>query len=272
MKILVVLAVPRRVRAPSVPAGQPADVGRRVVGRDLRPPPVRIHRADSLVRHRHLHGNRLARDPGLHVVQPGAPRRNLPAARPVHDGEAVHAAPRGDRRRHSGARGRERLRADERAAPAAALLANGASGIAFRDHAFTTRRSTSTPARTRSGISRRRIRQEFRKHVENGRQVYYRNCVFCHGDNMAGNGMFVHGLDPIPTNFPDGHDPAASRDVPVLADLQGRPRASRGRRALGHGHARVGEVPEGRRDLGRDPLPLRLHRPEASRQGGGRAK
>ena len=44
---------------------------------------------------------------------------------------------------------------------------------------------------------------EFRKHVENGRQVYYRNCVFCHGDNMSGNGMFVHGLDPIPTNFHD---------------------------------------------------------------------
>ena len=44
---------------------------------------------------------------------------------------------------------------------------------------------------------------EFRKHVENGRQVYYRNCVFCHGDNMSANGMFVHGLDPIPTNFHD---------------------------------------------------------------------
>jgi mono/diheme cytochrome c family protein len=44
---------------------------------------------------------------------------------------------------------------------------------------------------------------EFRKHVENGRRVYYRNCVFCHGDNVAGNGMFVHGLDPIPTNFAD---------------------------------------------------------------------
>jgi mono/diheme cytochrome c family protein len=44
---------------------------------------------------------------------------------------------------------------------------------------------------------------EFRKHVENGRQVYYRNCVFCHGDDMTGNGMFVHGLDPIPTNFPE---------------------------------------------------------------------
>jgi hypothetical protein len=44
---------------------------------------------------------------------------------------------------------------------------------------------------------------EFQRHVENGRQVYYRNCVFCHGDNLAGNGMFVHGLDPIPTNFTD---------------------------------------------------------------------
>ena len=45
--------------------------------------------------------------------------------------------------------------------------------------------------------------EEFRKHVENGRKVYYQNCVFCHGDNLAGNGMFVHGLDPIPTNFAD---------------------------------------------------------------------
>jgi mono/diheme cytochrome c family protein len=44
---------------------------------------------------------------------------------------------------------------------------------------------------------------EFRAHVENGRRVYYRNCVFCHGDTLAGNGMFVHGLDPIPTNFAD---------------------------------------------------------------------
>ena len=46
--------------------------------------------------------------------------------------------------------------------------------------------------------------EEFRKHVENGRQVYYRNCVFCHGDDMGGNGMFAHALNPIPTNFSDG--------------------------------------------------------------------
>jgi hypothetical protein len=44
---------------------------------------------------------------------------------------------------------------------------------------------------------------EYRRRVENGRRTYYRNCVFCHGDTMAGNGMFVHGLDPIPTNFAD---------------------------------------------------------------------
>jgi mono/diheme cytochrome c family protein len=44
---------------------------------------------------------------------------------------------------------------------------------------------------------------EFRKHVEHGRQVYYQNCVFCHGDSLSANGMFVHGLDPIPTNFAD---------------------------------------------------------------------
>jgi len=54
---------------------------------------------------------------------------------------------------------------------------------------------------------------EYRKHVENGRRVYYRNCVFCHGDNLSGNGMFVHGLDPIPTNFTDAGTIAMLRDT-----------------------------------------------------------
>jgi hypothetical protein len=53
---------------------------------------------------------------------------------------------------------------------------------------------------------------EFRKHVENGRKVYYRNCVFCHGDTLAGTGMFVHGLDPLPTNFADQGAIAMLRD------------------------------------------------------------
>ena len=51
---------------------------------------------------------------------------------------------------------------------------------------------------------------EYSKHIEAGRQVYYRNCVFCHGDNLAGTGMFIHGLDPIPTNLPE--------TIPLLRD------------------------------------------------------
>ena len=54
---------------------------------------------------------------------------------------------------------------------------------------------------------------EFRKHVENGRRIYYRNCVFCHGDDLGGNGMFVHALDPIPTNFADGDTIANLRET-----------------------------------------------------------
>ena len=43
----------------------------------------------------------------------------------------------------------------------------------------------------------------FAAHVDNGRQVYYQNCVNCHGDNMEGDGLFAHGFDPIPANFQD---------------------------------------------------------------------
>jgi mono/diheme cytochrome c family protein len=45
--------------------------------------------------------------------------------------------------------------------------------------------------------------EEFRRRLENGRQTYYKNCHYCHGDNMGGNGMVGHGLNPIPTNFTD---------------------------------------------------------------------
>jgi mono/diheme cytochrome c family protein len=43
----------------------------------------------------------------------------------------------------------------------------------------------------------------FEEHVANGRRVYYEQCVFCHGDNMDGDGIFAHGLDPIPASFAD---------------------------------------------------------------------
>ena len=43
----------------------------------------------------------------------------------------------------------------------------------------------------------------FKAHVANGKQVYYKNCFYCHGDALAGDGMYAHGLNPIPTNFKD---------------------------------------------------------------------
>lgn len=43
----------------------------------------------------------------------------------------------------------------------------------------------------------------FAGHVAKGREVYYRNCVFCHGDNLRGDGIYAHGLDPQPADFGD---------------------------------------------------------------------
>lgn len=43
----------------------------------------------------------------------------------------------------------------------------------------------------------------FRTHVENGKRIYYSNCFFCHGDDLGGNGMFAHALNPLPANFRD---------------------------------------------------------------------
>ena len=41
----------------------------------------------------------------------------------------------------------------------------------------------------------------FQEHVKAGRKVYYENCVFCHGDDLAGDGLFAHGFYPTPANF-----------------------------------------------------------------------
>jgi mono/diheme cytochrome c family protein len=45
--------------------------------------------------------------------------------------------------------------------------------------------------------------EAFRQHLARGREVYYRNCFYCHGDLLDGTGMYATGLDPIPTNFQD---------------------------------------------------------------------
>ena len=112
---------------------------------------------------------------------------------------------------------------------------------------------------------------EFRSHVENGRRVFYRNCVFCHGDSLAGNGMFVHGLDPIPTNFTDKGTIAMLRETYLFW------RISKGGPGLPEeGGPWDTAMPAWEKFLKEDeiwdvdPLSLRSHRPEASRQGGGR--
>ena len=43
----------------------------------------------------------------------------------------------------------------------------------------------------------------FHQHVLKGKEVYYRNCVFCHGDSLKGDGVYSHGLSPIPANLAD---------------------------------------------------------------------
>jgi mono/diheme cytochrome c family protein len=45
--------------------------------------------------------------------------------------------------------------------------------------------------------------EKFQEHLAKGRDIYYQNCFFCHGDAMQGDGHLAYGLDPIPTNFQD---------------------------------------------------------------------
>ena len=41
------------------------------------------------------------------------------------------------------------------------------------------------------------------QHIAEGRRVYYQNCFYCHGDNLAGQGHFAKGFNPPPANFQD---------------------------------------------------------------------
>ena len=37
-----------------------------------------------------------------------------------------------------------------------------------------------------------------------GKRIYYRNCMYCHGDNLDGKGHFADAFNPLPANFRDG--------------------------------------------------------------------
>jgi DMSO reductase family type II enzyme heme b subunit len=41
------------------------------------------------------------------------------------------------------------------------------------------------------------------RHLAAGGAIYVRNCMYCHGDNLDGQGHFAHGFNPAPANFTD---------------------------------------------------------------------
>jgi mono/diheme cytochrome c family protein len=40
-------------------------------------------------------------------------------------------------------------------------------------------------------------------YLAEGKRVYYRNCLPCHGDHLDGLGHFAPGFNPLPANFQD---------------------------------------------------------------------
>ena len=40
-------------------------------------------------------------------------------------------------------------------------------------------------------------------HAEEGKRIYYQNCLACHGDHLDGVGHYAHGFNPLPANFQD---------------------------------------------------------------------
>jgi mono/diheme cytochrome c family protein len=53
--------------------------------------------------------------------------------------------------------------------------------------------------------------ETFRELVNEGAAIYIRNCQYCHGDKLDGNGPYAVGLNPTPINF---------QDVGTIAQLQ----------------------------------------------------
>ncbi len=43
----------------------------------------------------------------------------------------------------------------------------------------------------------------FKKYVAEGAEIYVKNCMYCHGDNLDGNGHFARAFNPPPASFQD---------------------------------------------------------------------
>lgn len=42
---------------------------------------------------------------------------------------------------------------------------------------------------------------DFATHYEEGKRVYYQNCLPCHGDHLGGRGQWADAFSPVPANF-----------------------------------------------------------------------
>ncbi|MGH7587590.1 MAG: hypothetical protein ACRELU_03250, partial [Gemmatimonadota bacterium] len=62
------------------------------------------------------------------------------------------------------------------------------SSITFRGRSMTLA-GLNNPLRTDGSIT---------EDVEEGKRVYYQNCLACHGDALSGNGHYAHGFAPTP--------------------------------------------------------------------------
>ena len=45
--------------------------------------------------------------------------------------------------------------------------------------------------------------QNLQRYVQEGAEIYAKNCFFCHGDALDGKGPFAQGFNPLPANFTD---------------------------------------------------------------------
>jgi DMSO reductase family type II enzyme heme b subunit len=45
--------------------------------------------------------------------------------------------------------------------------------------------------------------ENFATYVQQGGEIYIKNCVYCHGDHLDGKGHFAHGFNPLPADFRD---------------------------------------------------------------------
>ncbi len=156
------------------------------------------------------------------------PEQRKPARR------AAGADPGAGRLDHVRSRAPVRIRA-----AFAALDPPGAARIQITFHGKTmTLAGLTNPLRSNDAAA-------MQQHYEDGKKIYYHNCLPCHGDASRRHGSLRARLQPHPGELPgQRHHRAAHRELRVLAHRQGRRRPAARRHTLEFRDARMGRLPE----------------------------